>query len=112
MPRMKILNGVEREAFELPPIFNSVGRKCNFDFPMAIEQIAAGLRTPTNQLCFLVSCGYFKATHRFYPVHTFRPRDIGYVAERASITIEESILHWPLTRVTPVDNFKVLSGSW
>lgn len=80
MPRMKILNSVEREAFELPPVFNSVERKRNFDFPVAIEQIAAGLRTPTNRLCFLVSCGYFKATHRFYPVHAFRPRDISYVA--------------------------------
>jgi len=78
MPRIKALNSVERDAFELPPIFNSVERKRNFDFPMAICSIAAGLYTPTNQLCFLVSCGYFKATHRFYPVHKFRPRDIGY----------------------------------
>ncbi len=70
-------------------MFNSVERKRNFDFPVAIEQIAAGLRTPINQLCFLVSCGYFKATHRFYPVHAFRPRHISYVAERASITMEE-----------------------
>ena len=59
MPRMKALNSVEREVFELRPIFISVERKRNFDFPMAIEQIAAGLRTPTNQLCFLASCGYF-----------------------------------------------------
>jgi hypothetical protein len=26
MPRMKILNSVEREAFELPPMFNSAAR--------------------------------------------------------------------------------------
>ena len=25
MPRMNILNAVEREAFESPPVFNSVG---------------------------------------------------------------------------------------
>ncbi len=39
MPRMKILNSVEREAFELPPIFNSVERKRNFDFgvPLSTE---------------------------------------------------------------------------
>jgi Domain of unknown function (DUF4158) len=89
MPRMKILNSVEREAFETPPIFNSVERKRNFDFPAPIEQIAASLRTPINQLCFLLSCGYFKATHRFYPAHMFRPRDISYVAERLGIAIEE-----------------------
>ncbi len=87
MPRMKILNSVEREAFELPPLFNSAERKRFFDLPVALEQEAFGLRTPTNQLCFLLSCGYFKATHRFYPVHTFRPRDISYVADRVAITI-------------------------
>ena len=27
MPRMKILNSVEREVFDWPPIFNSVERK-------------------------------------------------------------------------------------
>jgi hypothetical protein len=27
MPRMKILNTVEQEAFDLPPVFNSVQRK-------------------------------------------------------------------------------------
>jgi hypothetical protein len=89
MPRMKILNSVEREAFDLPPVFNSAERKRYFDFHVAIPQIAASLRTPINQLCFLLSCGYFKATKRFFPVLTFRPRDISYVAERAGIAIGE-----------------------
>jgi Domain of unknown function (DUF4158) len=88
MPRMKILNSIEQEAFELPPVLNSAERKRHFDFPVGVQQIAAELRTATNQLCFLLSCGYFKATHRFYPVQTFRPRDISHVAERAGITIE------------------------
>ena len=39
-------------SFEFPPVFNSAERKRNFDFPVAIQQIAAELRTPTNQLCF------------------------------------------------------------
>jgi hypothetical protein len=84
---MKILNSIEQEAFELPPVLNSAERKRHF-VPVGVQQIAAELRTATNQLCFLLSCGYFKATHRFYPVQTFRPRDISHVAERAGITIE------------------------
>jgi hypothetical protein len=88
MPRMKILNSIEQEAFELPPLLNSAERKRHFDFPVAILQITAELRTAANQLCFLLSCGYFRATHRFYPVQTFRPRDISHVAERTGITIE------------------------
>jgi len=41
MPRMKILNSIEQEAFELPPLLNSAERKRHFDFPVAILQIAA-----------------------------------------------------------------------
>ena len=33
MPRMNILNAVEREAFDSPPVFNSFKRKQYFDFP-------------------------------------------------------------------------------
>jgi hypothetical protein len=33
MPRMNILNAVEREAFGSPPVFNSFQRKQYFDFP-------------------------------------------------------------------------------
>ena len=58
MPRMKILNSIEQEAFELPPVLNSAERKRHFDFPVGVQQIAAELRTATNQLCFLLSCGY------------------------------------------------------
>ena len=61
MPRMKILNSVEREVFDFPPIFNSVERKRCFDFPTPLQDIATSLRTAGNQLVFLLSCGYFKA---------------------------------------------------
>ena len=33
MPRMNILNAVEREAFDSPPVFNNFQRKQYFDFP-------------------------------------------------------------------------------
>jgi hypothetical protein len=59
---MKILNAVEQEAFESPPVFNSVQRKQHFDFPLALRHLAASLHTPTHQLCFLLSSAYFKAT--------------------------------------------------
>ena len=75
MPRMKILNTVEQEAFESPPVFNSFQRKQYFDFPLAIQQTAS-LRTPVNQLCFLLNCGYFKASKRLSPVQTFHSRDV------------------------------------
>jgi hypothetical protein len=60
VPRMSILNSVEQEAFESAPVFNSFQRKQYFDYPQDIVQAAASLRTPANQLCFLLSCGSFK----------------------------------------------------
>jgi hypothetical protein len=87
MPRMKILNSVEREVFDFPPIFNSVERK-RFDFPAPLQNIAASLRTASNQLVFLLSCGYFKATKRFHPAPTFHRRDLMYVADRIGVTLE------------------------
>jgi hypothetical protein len=88
MPRMKILNSVEREVFDFPPIFNSVERKRCFDFPTPLQDIAMSLRTASNQLVFLLSCGYFKATKRFYPVPTFHRRDLTYIADRIAVTLE------------------------
>jgi Domain of unknown function (DUF4158) len=88
MPRMKILNSVEREAFDAPPIFNSAERKRCFDFPAPLQEIATSLRTATNQVVFLLSCGYFKAAKRFYPVPNFHQRDLAYVSDRIAAAQE------------------------
>jgi hypothetical protein len=50
--------------------------------PRQIQQATANLRTPANQLCFLLSWGYFKAGKRFFPARTFHPRDVEYVVGR------------------------------
>jgi len=90
---MNILNAVEQEAFESAPVFNSFQRKQYFDFPQAIQQATANLRTPANQLCFLLSCGYFKASKRFFPARTFHPRDVEYVVGRTGLRLEQIELH-------------------
>jgi Domain of unknown function (DUF4158) len=92
---MKILNAVEQEAFESPPVFNSVQRKQHFDFPLALHHLASSLHTPTHQLCFLLSSAYFKATKRFFAPEDFRPRDIEYVA--AQLNFSEKNFDSPIT---------------
>jgi hypothetical protein len=82
MSRMKILNAVEQEQFESPPVFNSVQRKQYFDFSSELLTLAQDLQTPTNQVCFLVSCGYFKAAKRFFPNRRCSRRDLDYVAQQ------------------------------
>jgi hypothetical protein len=77
MPRMNILNTVE--AFDSPPIFNSVERKHYFDFSTGLRRLTGNLRTPIHSLGFLLSAGYFKAAKRFFQPRTFHQRDIEYV---------------------------------
>lgn len=85
MPRMKVLNNVERDPFETPPVFNSVERKRCFDFPIALQKLIAGLRSSINQLGFMLIYGYLGATRRFYPPPSFHPRDLTYLAERIGL---------------------------
>src|SRR6202051_4948840 len=82
MPRMNILNTVESEAFNSPPVFSSFQRKQYFDFPSKLGRFAAAPRNPAYQLGFLLSAGYFKAARRFFSPGSFHPRDIEYVARQ------------------------------
>src|ERR1700730_7693479 len=82
MPRMNILNTVERGALNSPPVFSSFQRKQYFDFPSKLRRFAADLRNPAYQLGFLLSAGYFKAVRRFFSSGSFHPRDIEYVARQ------------------------------
>lgn len=85
MPRMNILNTVEREAFDSPPAFTSVQRKQYFDFPSELRRLASSLRASTHRLCFLLSAGYFKAARRFFLPSTFHRRDIEHVARQLEL---------------------------
>jgi hypothetical protein len=80
MPRIRILTASEQEAFDTPPLFNHEQRKQFFNFPKAILAIAGSLRTLSNQIGFLLICGYFKATKRFFLPTDFLQRDIDAVA--------------------------------
>ena len=78
MPRMNILNAVEREACDSPPVFNSFQRKQYFDFPSKLRRFAAGLRSPASRVGFLLSAGYFKSVKRFFSpgaFHGIRPQN-------------------------------------
>jgi len=84
MARMKIFNTLEEEAFESPPVFNSVERKRFFSLPLLLEDSMVNLRTPINKVCFLVVAGYFKARHKFF-ARQFRQADIEYVAHQVGV---------------------------
>ena len=61
--------------------------------PRQSSKATANLRTPANQLCFLLSCDYFKASKRFFSAQTFHPRDVEYVIGRTGLELEQIELH-------------------
>src|SRR6266436_1829688 len=98
MPRMKILNSIEREVFDFPPIFNSVERKRCFDFStpraMARSLKCASILSNANH-----SFKYF-GKEQGVSVYTFRDeRDLLWhslvfsAADRESAYVIDGLMH-------------------
>lgn len=84
MPRIRIFNALEIEAFESPPIFNSVERKKFFTLSAHLQKLIHSFHTPTNQICFILTAGYFRARHKFFGKQ-FLPADLSFVAARLGV---------------------------
>lgn len=82
MARMKILSPAEQESFKKPPAFNSYQRKQFFDITTGLSKIIQTLRKPIHQIGFLLACGYFKATKRFFVPDDYWVQDIEYAAKK------------------------------
>ena len=88
---MQILTSQEQENFNKPPLFDFIQRKQFFDLPKNLVNIACSLRNPTNQIGFLLLCGYFKATKRFFLPQDFHERDIVAAANILNYSVSEFI---------------------
>ena len=86
MPRMNILNRTEQNTFDTPPVFNSAERKLFFDFPPSLLETALRLQKSASRISFLLSCGYFRATKRFFRPQDYHQRDIKYVVRRIDLS--------------------------
>lgn len=86
MPRMRILTISEQEAFDKPPLFDHRERKQFLYLPRPLIDIATTLRSSSSQIGFLLMCGYFKATKRFYTPQDFHRRDIAFVAQQINLS--------------------------
>ncbi len=84
MSTIKIFDAAEIEAFESPLLFNHLERKKFFTLPARLQELSQSFRTPTNQACFLLTAGYFRARHKFFGKQ-FRPTDMSFVATRLGV---------------------------
>ena len=79
MPRLQILTTAEQNSFDKPPVLDSLQRKKYFDFPKGLLNIAHTLRNPSYKIGFLVMCGYFRVSKKFFLPNEFHDQDIEYV---------------------------------
>jgi hypothetical protein len=85
MARMRIPSSNEQDTFDKPPLFDHKERKQFLTLPKGLMDIAKGIRTPDGQIGFLLMCGYFKATKRFYPPQDFQARDLTAAAHQLNL---------------------------
>lgn len=81
MPRMNILSTGEKDEFDTPPIFNSAQRKQFFEISFDLMQAVNKLRTPANNIAFVLAYGYFSDGKRFFTIERYHKRDIDYVSK-------------------------------
>jgi TnpA family transposase len=89
MTRLAILTEEEQVEFDYPPMLSVEARALCFAIPKEIENKINFLRTPTNQVGFLLQYGYFKASKRFFITNRFRQEDIEYAAKLLGIPINK-----------------------
>lgn len=80
MARMRILTAKEKESFDNPPLFDYRERRKFLDFPKSLLGMAETVRRSDHRVCFLVSCGYFRACGRFFSPADFHRRDMDCVS--------------------------------
>lgn len=92
---MRILSASEQTVFDQPPRFDYRERKKFFAFQKSVLAIAKQLRNRVYQVAFLVSCGYFRATGRFFSPIDFDSFDVRYVAHQLGCDDVTSINNYP-----------------
>jgi len=81
MPRIQILTPAEYATFEMAPTFTNVQRQRFFNLSQSLLDLLTTFRTPTNQIGFVVTLGYFLATKRFF-ARQFHEADVAYVTRQ------------------------------
>lgn len=89
MPRLALLTEKEQCEFDYPPILSVENRAVAFAIDGQLKKKIGKLRTPTNQVGYLLQHAYFKACKRFFLISGFRQEDIDYAARLLGLPLKK-----------------------
>lgn len=79
MTQVTLLTKNEKRIFDLPPQFSKDERSLYFALNPDFKRIISRLNNNDTRAGFILQLAYFRANARFYPIESFRKRDIAYV---------------------------------
>lgn len=79
MSHISILPLSEKRLFDLPAKFSKDERNLYFSLTAEFKRTASRFKTHDARAGFMLQLAYFRANARFYPIESFRKRDIEYV---------------------------------
>ena len=98
---LQIHSAYVKESFENTPRLLPKDREQLFELSVWAETVVACLHSDVSRLGFILQLGYFRASHRFYPMNRFQQEDAQYVIDRFTLLIEPeeigaypSSTHW------------------
>jgi TnpA family transposase len=87
--RLIILTDSEQKEFDYPPVLSTESRAVCFSINDELSKKINQLRTPANQVGFLIQYAYFTATKRFFIMDRFSKKDVSYAAKILGIPFNE-----------------------
>ena len=94
MPLLKILSNPEITRFNSPPVFSPEERKKFFSLPSGFKPTWSKLRTPENQILFMLQLGYFRCRQKFFAGH-FHADDAAFIKQKYgfSFLLDEHLVY-------------------
>ena len=79
MSHITILSPSEKRLFDLPPKFSKDERNLYFSLTPELKRTISRFNIHDTRAGFMLQLAYFRANARFYPIESFRKRDVEYV---------------------------------
>lgn len=89
MARIQILTESEAKVFDSPPVFSKEDQQKYFHLTSEIKSLIEKIKSPVNQVGFVLQLGYMRFANRFFNLTTFRTGDILFLSQRFGFKVDD-----------------------